>query len=149
MAPRMEVCSWTSLSNVLLFTSALPRYSTKSEYTAAHVAPRSSIAVDLSGSLVAFGFLQAVVYLLFIRAIDLYEREPLSYVVPVFVWGFAVATTVSLVFNTLFELTLSSVTNVKTANFFTAVVEAPVVEECSKGLALLLIFLSPTSCAAG
>jgi RsiW-degrading membrane proteinase PrsW (M82 family) len=55
-------------------------------------------------------------------------------------WGFAVATTVSLVFNTLFRLTLSSVTSVKTASFFTAVVEAPVVEECSKGLALLLIF---------
>ncbi len=96
--------------------------------------------MELSGSLVAFGFLQTVIYLLFIRAIDLYEREPLRYVVPVFLWGFAVATTVSLVFNTLFQLTLSSVTSVKTANFFTAVVAAPVVEECSKGLALLLIF---------
>jgi protease PrsW len=96
--------------------------------------------VDLSGSLVAFGFLQAVIYLLFIRAIDLYEREPLRYVVPVFLWGFAVATTVSLVFNTLFQLTLSSVTSVKTADFITAVAVAPVVEESSKGLALLLIF---------
>ena len=98
------------------------------------------MGVELSSSLVAFGFLQTVIYLLFIRAIDLYEREPLRYVVPVFLWGFAVATTVSLVFNTLFELTLSSVTSVKTANFFTAVVAAPVVEECSKGLALFLIF---------
>jgi len=96
--------------------------------------------MDLSGSLVAFGFLQSAIYLLFIRAIDLYEREPLRYVVPVFLWGFAVATTVSLVFNTLFQLTLSSVTSVKTANFFTAVAVAPVVEECSKGFALLLIF---------
>jgi RsiW-degrading membrane proteinase PrsW (M82 family) len=85
--------------------------------------------------------LQAVIYLLFIRAIDLYEREPLRYVIPVFVWGFAVATTVSLVFNTLFQLTLSSVTSVKTASFFTAVVEAPIVEESSKGFALLLIFV--------
>ena len=63
-----------------------------------------------------------MIYLLFIRAIDLYEREPLRYVIPVFIWGFAVATTVSLVFNTLFQLTLSSVTSVKTASFFTAVV---------------------------
>jgi RsiW-degrading membrane proteinase PrsW (M82 family) len=97
--------------------------------------------VSLSGPLIWFGFLQAVIYLLFIRAIDLYEREPLRYVIPVFVWGFAVATTVSLIFNTLFQLTLSSVTSVKTASFFTAVVEAPVVEECTKGLALLLIFI--------
>ena len=94
----------------------------------------------MSGALFGFGLLQAVIYLLFIRAIDLYEREPLRYVIPVFVWGFAVATTVSLVFNTLFQLTLSSVTSVKTANFFTAVVEAPIVEESSKGLALLIVF---------
>lgn len=96
--------------------------------------------MNLSGTLIGFGILQAVIYLLFIRAIDLYEREPLRYVIPVFVWGFAVATTVSLVFNTLFQFTLSSVTSVKTASFFTAVFEAPIVEECSKGLALLLIF---------
>ena len=63
------------------------------------------------------GILQAVIYLLFIRAIDLYEREPLRYVIPVFIWGFAVATTVSLVFNTLFQLTLSSVTSIQTASF--------------------------------
>jgi RsiW-degrading membrane proteinase PrsW (M82 family) len=90
--------------------------------------------------LIWLGILQAVIYLLFIRAIDLYEREPLRYVIPVFIWGFAVATTVSLVFNTLFQLTLSSVTSTQTASFFTAVVEAPVVEECTKGAALLLIF---------
>ena len=94
----------------------------------------------MSGTLFGFGLLQAVIYLLFIRAIDLYEREPLRYVLPVFVWGFAVATTVSLVFNTLFQLTLSSATSVKTATFFTAVVSAPIVEESSKGLALLIIF---------
>jgi RsiW-degrading membrane proteinase PrsW (M82 family) len=96
--------------------------------------------VSLSGPLIWLGILQTVIYLLFIRTIDLYEREPLRYVIPVFIWGFAVATTVSLVFNTLFQFTLSSVTSVKTASFFTAVVEAPVVEECSKGTALLLIF---------
>jgi len=96
--------------------------------------------VNLSGALIGFGIVQAVIYLLFIRAIDLYEREPLRYVIPVFVWGFAVATTVSLIFNTLFQFTLGSITNMKTASFFTAVVEAPIVEECSKGLALLIIF---------
>jgi protease PrsW len=94
----------------------------------------------LTGTLVGIGIVQTVIYLLFIRAIDLYEREPLRYIVPVFVWGFAVATTVSMVFNTLFQVTLSSVTTVRAANFFTAVAVAPVVEESSKGLALLIIF---------
>jgi protease PrsW len=33
--------------------------------------------VSLSGQLIWLGILQTVIYLLFIRAIDLYEREPL------------------------------------------------------------------------
>ncbi len=94
----------------------------------------------LSGTLVAAGIMQTVIYLLFIRVMDLYEREPLRYVVPVFLWGFAVATTVSGLFNTLLKVTLSSVTSMRVADFFTVVVAAPVVEECSKGLALFIIF---------
>lgn len=97
--------------------------------------------MNLSAELVFFGVVQTVVYLLFIRAIDLYEREPLRYVLPVFIWGFAVATTVSLIFNTLVTVTVSSATSVQFANFVTAVVAAPVIEETSKGLALLIIFL--------
>lgn len=94
----------------------------------------------MSAELVSGGVLQTVIYLLFIRAIDLYEREPLRYVIPVFIWGFAVATTVSLVFNTIVTITLSSVTSAQMADFVTAVVAAPVIEESSKGLALLIIF---------
>ncbi len=95
----------------------------------------------MSGALVGVGVLQAVIYLLFIRAVDLYEREALRYVIPVFLWGFAVATTVSLFFNTVASFTISSIAGQQVANFVTPVVVAPVVEETSKGLALLLIFL--------
>ena len=97
--------------------------------------------MTLSGALVGIGILQAIIYLLFIRAIDLYEREPLRYVVPVFLWGFAVATTISLVFNTLAQITFTSVVSKEVASFLTAVFVAPVVEECTKGLALLIIFV--------
>jgi RsiW-degrading membrane proteinase PrsW (M82 family) len=96
--------------------------------------------VELSGALVGIGILQAVVYLLFIRAIDLYEREPLRYVVPVFVWGFTVAVAASLVFNAIFAFTVSTVASRGVTDFLTAVVGAPMIEECSKGLALLIIF---------
>lgn len=96
--------------------------------------------MNLSAQLIGVGVVQSVIYLFFIRAIDLYEREPLRYVLPVFLWGFAVATTISLLFNALFTFTLSSVTNIQVANFFTAVVGAPVIEECAKGLALLIVF---------
>lgn len=84
--------------------------------------------------------MQAILYLLFIRFVDLYEREPLLYVVPVFVWGFTVAVVISLVFNTLFAFTVSAVASAQAANFLTAVVGAPVIEECAKGLALLITF---------
>jgi RsiW-degrading membrane proteinase PrsW (M82 family) len=96
--------------------------------------------VALSGTLVGVGVAQTVIYLLFIRAIDLYEREPLRYVVPVFIWGFAVATTISLIFNTLASITLSSVVSQQATDFITSVFVAPVVEESSKGLALFLVF---------
>jgi protease PrsW len=96
--------------------------------------------VELSGALVGVGILQTVVYLLFVRAIDLYEREPLRYVVPVFVWGFTVAVVASLIFNIIFAFTVSTVASRQVTDFLTAVVGAPIIEECSKGLALLLIF---------
>jgi len=95
----------------------------------------------LSASLIEVGFLQAVIYVLFVRAIDLYEREELKYVFPVFVWGFTVAVGVSGLFNSLFAVTLSAVVrSAQLVEFFTAVVVAPVVEESSKGLALLIAF---------
>ena len=96
--------------------------------------------MQLGGALIGIGILQTVVYLLFIRAIDLYEREPMRYVVPVFVWGFTVAVVASLFFNTVFSFTLSTVASRGVTNLLTTVVGAPIVEECSKGLALLLIF---------
>jgi protease PrsW len=97
--------------------------------------------VSFSGVVVGIGVVQTIVYLLFIRAIDLYEREPLRYVVPVFIWGFAVATTISLAFNTLAQITFASVVSKQAASFLTAVFVAPVVEESAKGLALLIIFV--------
>ena len=97
--------------------------------------------MGLSASLVGIGVLQALVYLFFIRAVDLYERESLRYVIPVFVWGFAVATTLALVLNTIASITLASLAGQQTANFLTAVLVAPPVEETTKGLALLIAFV--------
>ncbi len=95
----------------------------------------------LSGTLVGVGIAQTVIYLLFIRAIDLYEREPLRYVIPVFVWGFTVAVAASLVFNTIFAFTVSTMASRGTAHLLATVVGAPIIEECSKGLGLILIFI--------
>ncbi|HKH09522.1 MAG TPA: PrsW family intramembrane metalloprotease [Rubrobacter sp.] len=97
--------------------------------------------MSLSASLVGIGVVQTLLYLMFVRFIDLYERESLRYVIPVFLWGFAVATTLSLVFNTIASVTISSIAGRQAASFITAVFVAPPVEETSKGLALLIAFL--------
>src|ERR687885_1930543 len=76
---------------------------------------------SLSATLVGVGVLQTVVYLLFIRAIDLYEREELRYVIPVFLWGLTVAVAISLFFNTIFNVILSAVVGAESADLFTAV----------------------------
>lgn len=101
---------------------------------------REAINMELSAPLLGAGILQAVVYVFFIRAIDLYERESLFYVLPVFVWGFTVAVAISFVGNTLFAYTVSTISTEQAASFVTAVVGAPVIEECAKGLALLITF---------
>ncbi len=95
----------------------------------------------MSGALVGAAVAQTVVYLIFIRAVDLYEREALRYVIPVFVWGFTVAAAVSLIFNTLFAVTISAALGGQIAQFATSVFIAPVVEESAKGMALFAAFL--------
>ena len=91
-------------------------------------------------TLAGLALLQAVIYVFFIRGIDLYEREPWRFVIPVFVWGFTVAVIISLVFESIFAVAVGVVVGVEGANFLTTVVGAPVIEEVAKGLALLIAF---------
>ena len=96
--------------------------------------------MNLGGTLIWLGILQAVIYLLFIRAIDLYEQEPLRYVIPVSCGGLPWRQGLTGLQHALpGDPQLSD--ERQDRKLFTAVVEAPVVEECSKGAALLLIFL--------
>jgi RsiW-degrading membrane proteinase PrsW (M82 family) len=55
-------------------------------------------------------------------------------------WAFAVASVISLVFNSILRVTFSSVATARQASFLTAVVGAPVVEEVAKGLAFFIDF---------
>jgi RsiW-degrading membrane proteinase PrsW (M82 family) len=95
----------------------------------------------MTAALAGFGILQAVIYLLFVRSIDLYEREAFRYVLPVFVWGFTVAAVASLIFNSIFSFTIATLAGSQAASFLTAVFVAPVTEETTKGLALLITFV--------
>jgi RsiW-degrading membrane proteinase PrsW (M82 family) len=94
----------------------------------------------LNPTLLGVGLLQTIVYLLFIRFIDLYERESYWYVVPVFLWGAVGATTISLILNTIGAAVLSALFGGQAGQILTAIFVAPPVEETAKGLALFVAF---------
>lgn len=77
-----------------------------------------------------------------VRWIDRWEPEPVGILAAAFLWGAGVATVVSLVVNTsTSSLVVSSTGSSSGAEFFSSVVSAPLVEESTKGLGVLLIFL--------
>lgn len=71
--------------------------------------------------------------------IDRWEPEPLGMLLLAFLWGVGVSTAVSLVANTSATILLAGAT--KDFQYVSAVITAPLVEESTKGLGVLLIFL--------
>ena len=86
--------------------------------------------------LVTFALIQGVVFLLLIRFLDLYEREPLSVLALMAAWGATGAVALSLVGN---GIVLGLLPPEVGATFGPAVA-APLVEETAKGLALVVAF---------
>ncbi|GAA3612359.1 PrsW family intramembrane metalloprotease [Marihabitans asiaticum] len=71
--------------------------------------------------------------------LDRFEAEPWRYLLTAFLWGALAATLPSLVFNTAAMVIVSSSVDATSAEAFSAVVVAPVVEETFKGLFLLVM----------
>ena len=86
----------------------------------------------------AYALLQAVFALLVVRFLDLYEREPISILALLFLWGAVVAAIGASIGNVAFENALPRDVEV----VFGPALSAPVVEELAKGLALLIAFLA-------
>ncbi|MDU0347612.1 PrsW family intramembrane metalloprotease [Actinomyces sp. MRS3W] len=82
------------------------------------------------------------IVLVTVRWIDRWEPEPPGILIAAFLWGAGVATVISLVVNTSASLLVSSATgSVTGGELVSAVVTAPVIEESTKGLGVLVIFL--------
>lgn len=77
--------------------------------------------------------------LLAVRLVDRWEPEPLSLVVFALAWGAVVAVVISLAVGLLFQILVPGLSPAR--EVFSAVIEAPVVEEIAKGLGVLLLFL--------
>src|SRR5690606_21819290 len=71
-----------------------------------------------------------------VRLIDRWEPEPKSLVIFALAWGGVAAVGITL----LFDLMLSLAVGLRDP-VFSAVVQAPIVEEIAKGLGVLLVFL--------
>ena len=86
-----------------------------------------------------FALIQSVLFLLLVRYLDLYEREPLSILALMFVWGAVGAGALSSFGNTIFSLVLSRISPAVEV-VFGAAISAPLVEETAKGAALVAVF---------
>ena len=74
--------------------------------------------------------------------IDRWEPEPPGILSAAFLWGAGVATVISLVINTSASFLVASSTGSKSGTeLFSRVVSAPIVEESTKALGVLIIFL--------
>jgi RsiW-degrading membrane proteinase PrsW (M82 family) len=88
-----------------------------------------------------FGFVPMFLFAYILYWLDRYEKEPIPLLIGVFAWGMLVAAGGSYVLNTLFGITVFSVTGSEVASdIATGSISAPFVEEGLKGMAVLLVF---------
>jgi len=71
--------------------------------------------------------------------LDRYEPEPVKLLMFTFLWGATAATLIALIVNTATLIALRVAINEDTADFLTAAVGAPIVEELAKGMVLLVL----------
>ncbi|MEK6753979.1 MAG: PrsW family intramembrane metalloprotease [Chloroflexota bacterium] len=89
-----------------------------------------------------FGFVPMFLYAAFVYWLDRYEKEPKALLGAAFFWGVVIAAGGAFVINTAFGLGIYIFTNSETAaEFGTASIVAPIVEEILKGLAVGIVFL--------
>jgi RsiW-degrading membrane proteinase PrsW (M82 family) len=74
--------------------------------------------------------------------LDRYEKEPLPLLIGVFMWGMVIAAGGAYVLNTIFGISIFSITGSETtSDIATSSLSAPFVEESLKGMAVLLVFV--------
>lgn len=98
---------------------------------------RSPVALILS---IILAVIPAVFYSGLVISLDRFEREPALALLGAFLWGALVAAAFSAIMNTMFGLIVGSLLGKDAAAFLQSGVSAPIMEEASKGAALLLIY---------
>jgi RsiW-degrading membrane proteinase PrsW (M82 family) len=86
--------------------------------------------------ILAYALLQAVIAVLAVRFLDVYEREPIGLVAVMFLWGAIGAAVLASIGNELLQGELARDVN----RVYGPAISAPVIEELAKGIALLIAF---------
>jgi protease PrsW len=95
-------------------------------------------------------FVPAMIYLIPLIWLDRYDPEPFWLLALAFAWGALVAVVVSFILNTVigegtvmvaYSMGLSQIEAMRMGNFVGAVISAPVFEEASKGLGVLILLI--------
>lgn len=86
-------------------------------------------------------FVPAVIYLIPLVWLDRYDPEPLWLLALAFAWGALVAVIVSFVINTVFGVAVGAAVSPEAGQFVGAVLSAPIFEEGSKGLGLVVLLI--------
>jgi protease PrsW len=91
---------------------------------------------------ICLGFVPMFFFAWFVYSMDRYEKEPLMLLGGVFLWGAMVAAGGAFIINTATGIGIFSITGSEVAtDFAIGSLVAPVVEECLKGFAVLIVFL--------
>jgi len=99
-----------------------------------------SFGVPVTVVAVLSAFVPATFYLGMVLWLDRYDPEPVRTLTFAFAWGSCVAILVSGVFNDIFNAVLSRLlSDVINADYLTSVISAPLIEEVSKGMGVLVI----------
>jgi protease PrsW len=89
-----------------------------------------------------FGFVPMFLFAVFVNWLDRYEKEPKILLGAAFFWGVVIAGGGAYILNTVFGITLYTLTgSADVAELGTTSVAAPFIEEGLKGLAVLIVFL--------
>ena len=80
------------------------------------------------------------IYVMLALWVDRFEPEPPRTLAQTFAWGATVAVLAAVCINTTAQAVAAGIIGERAADFFGAVVSAPVVEELAKGLALLFLY---------
>lgn len=86
-------------------------------------------------------FIPAVIYLLPLIWLDRYDPEPIWLLGLAFAWGALVAVVVSFIVNTFFGIAVGIAISPEAGEAVGAVMSAPIFEEGSKGLGLLILLI--------